>query len=236
VTWRPPRRARYGRIMKRSPRWLVVLLLTVVSSLAAAQPAPPSPDAAPPPTAPPVVPPPPDAMPFPPPPAATPFPIPPWARVVPPPDDRWKPQVRTLPDELPHRQGGMIEEGYHVEKKIRRGLVVGGVLIAAGPHQITSIITTIALDRNAHEDTAINYIPVAGPLVTVARWDYSLNDGWLQVAAFILVLDSLAQAAGLAMMSAALANPKLVQVKDWTGKEGATPSFRVTPNGVAMVF
>jgi hypothetical protein len=144
------------------------------------------------------------------PPAAPPAPAaaPPEAalRVYPPPPTLYSSPVR--PRELDWEDGQPIPEGYRVEGRIRKGLVIAGAATFGAAYILTALGAAIAIDNSEDgEPYEPLFIPVAGPFVTIRTADASAT------ATFGLVVDGVVQVGGLAMLIAGLAAQEQVLVR-----------------------
>jgi len=140
------------------------------------------------------------------------------------------------PQELPYSDGRLVEDGYHVEKKYRMGLVAGGAGTFLGLYIVTAAYSGSLVSKG--DDAAIpGLVPVVGPIIVAGRFDYSCEFcGLLVLPAIFLVIDSLAQAAGLGMFIGGMASPKLVQVRNKYSTSSAFPTLRLRPDGLSLVF
>jgi hypothetical protein len=103
-----------------------------------------------------------------------------------------------MPEEMEYEEGQPIPPGYQRETRIRKGLVIGGAVTFGTVYLITAVGGAIAVDAGADEG-AFLFIPVAGPLVFLPDVDESV------AASVLLVVNSIAQAGGLAMLIVGLA-------------------------------
>jgi len=92
-----------------------------------------------------------------------------------------------------------IPEGYMVKTERRPGLYITGAALLGSTYIISTLSATIAMEEG---DPGIwpLYIPVVGPFITLATMDNRTP-----TSAYFLVLDGLAQAAGVGMLAGGLA-------------------------------
>jgi hypothetical protein len=111
--------------------------------------------------------------------------------------------------------GGEIPEGYQLESRINKGLVIAGASTFGGVYIFNCLGAAIAYDASEGDKDAYTplFIPVAGPFVTIHTADATAT------GTFGLVVDGLAQAAGLSMFIAGLAAQEDVLV--WRGSYGS---------------
>jgi len=106
--------------------------------------------------------------------------------------------------------GDPVPPGYHPDTRIRKGLVIGGV-VPFGVFYLFSAMTA-AIAHDAGEDDDALYIPAIGPFVQLAK-------SQSQTAKFFCGLDGVVQSLGLAMAIYGLAAPKTVLVRNDLAKE-----------------
>ena len=143
------------------------------------------------------------------------------------------------PEILPYHEGDAVPEGYYVDTRIRRGLVIAGgisfgvtYLAAAG---VAVQVQNDEFDRvdevfEDEDDASVLYIPVVGPFIAAGRLG-DRHGGAAAVAAF----DGLAQAAGLSMFIAGLAAKEMVLVKEEQTTVGLAPGAVGTASGMTLV-
>lgn len=113
-------------------------------------------------------------------------------------------------------EGEPIPPGYHTVKRTRKGLVIGGALTFGITYLVTALGGAIAADTGGGRGAAL-FVPVFGPYGMVGE-----DAG--ATGSFLLVLNSLTQAAGVTMLSVGLAKPKSVLVRDDLAKIEVTPA------------
>jgi hypothetical protein len=119
-------------------------------------------------------------------------------------------------DELPYSEGQPIPNGYHVEERFRRGLVIGGSLTLGIPW-IFSV--KAAADSNFNDKTGFLLIPAVGPWLMLAAGGASDDNctsdssesGFCnlanEVSKGILFLDGLAQTTGAILLAVGIGYP-----------------------------
>jgi hypothetical protein len=117
------------------------------------------------------------------------------------------------PKVMEYEEGDPIPAGYHLETRTRRGLIVGGAVTFGTTYLLTVLTGLIAESVNRAtggdgRSVAPLYIPVAGPFIAL---DTMNAEG---AGVFVLVLDGLAQAGGVAMLFSGIAFPALKLVRN----------------------
>ena len=135
--------------------------------------------------------------------ASAPSPAPP----APPPYTYRTGEDYSRPKYLDYVEGDPIPEGYKVDTKLRTGLVVGGAVTLGVLWGITAIAGGVGASVEGEIDGDTDqfiplYIPVAGPFVAIDTMDAA------GAGVAVLIIDGVAQTAGLAMFIAGLAAPK----------------------------
>jgi len=122
---------------------------------------------------------------------------------------------------LPYEEGDPIPPGYRLDSRPRRGLVVGGISMLASAWGLSLIIglsvDTLAAAFGDNKSVAWPlYIPVVGPFVGIGVFDSKA------AGTFVLAVDGLVQAGGLAMIIAGFAAPekRLVRGADPQAQSG----------------
>lgn len=112
------------------------------------------------------------------------------------------------PLELPYEAGKPIPFGYHVREESRRGLLVGGYILAGIPYGISTLVAT---SKDFGNSTGYLLVPFIGPWLTMGRRNYSectdgnedaskvgcLKDSFILMG---LIMDGILQAGGGAML------------------------------------
>ena len=129
------------------------------------------------------------------------------------------------PKKMDYEEGDPIPPGYHVETKVRKGLLIGGAC-TFGVMYLLSALTAAAVEdvqnvssTGSRDDYIPLYIPAAGPFVTIGTAHSS------GVGTFFLVVDGIAQSGGLAMAIIGIAAPNSVLIRNDVGK----PGIQLTP-------
>ena len=119
------------------------------------------------------------------------------------------------PETLPYKEGHPVPSGYHVEGRMRKGLVIGGAITFGVVYLLTLSAAVAAEDADAL------YAPVVGPFLQAAivgedidRSDYG---GVAAVATVLLVINGVVQGVGAGLLIGGLASSKQVLVRDDLG-------------------
>jgi hypothetical protein len=112
-----------------------------------------------------------------------------------------------------YEEGQAVPEGYRVEERARRGLVIGGAVTFGVTYILSAMVGLMAesVDRasgGSGESFLPLYIPLAGPFITVGTADAKGG------GVFVLMVDGLAQVAGAAMFIGGLAAPEKKLVRN----------------------
>ncbi len=130
------------------------------------------------------------------------------------------------PRELELVEGAAVPDGYVVESRINKGLVIAGATTLGAVYLLTTLGAAIAVDTSSNPEAYEPlFIPVAGPFVTIHTADANAT------GTFGLVLDGLAQTAGLSMFVAGLVAQEEVLV--WRG-HGMTVAPTAGPTGAGL--
>lgn len=127
------------------------------------------------------------------------------------------------PPSLAYEEGKPGPNGYHLESQPRRGLVIAGAVTFGSTYLITLLAASSIADDADHWDSSDDdddeskalplFIPVLGPFIGISSLDASpVGSAWL-------VLDGIAQGAGLAMLVAGLAYPNKRWIRNDLGVE-----------------
>ncbi|WP_437819052.1 hypothetical protein [Sorangium sp. So ce1078] len=112
-----------------------------------------------------------------------------------------------------YEEGQAVPEGYRVEERARRGLVIGGAVTFGVTYILSAMVGLVAesADRavgGTGESYIPLYIPLAGPFITIGTADAKGG------GVFVLMVDGLAQVAGAAMFIGGLAAPQQKLVRN----------------------
>jgi hypothetical protein len=137
-------------------------------------------------------------------------------------------------------EGKPIPAGYHLETRVRKGLVVSGPIIFGVPYLLSMSVAA----SSKYEPDRWLYAPVFGPFVNLASRSDDCNpnvssgtNSSFQCAGdsstrFFLMLDGLMQTAGATMLILGLALPQTLLVRDdapYTGKHGTHVAWTISP-------
>ena len=128
------------------------------------------------------------------------------------------PSMMVGPKELDYEDGDPVPPGYHVDTKIRKGLVIGGSVTFGTLYLLSALTAAVAQDVGADSYTPL-YVPGIGPFITIGTVNASGS------GAFTLVLDGIAQTGGIVMAVVGIAMPRSVLLRNDVG----TPSVRLAP-------
>lgn len=193
---------------------ITAVLLAAGQASAEPQPAgaapapPPAPVAAPAPEPSPVAAPQPYPAPSYPPPGSYGYGQPGWVYPPPPPPPRGE-----MKETLPYVEGQPVRPGYHVEKRVRKGLLIGG-LSALGAGYIASAV--MASDDSVTGGD-VGYVPLLGAFIAAGTLEHKRSGGFIDFdfSAFnriIFIFSGLMQTAGLTLTIVGVAAPSKVQV------------------------
>jgi len=119
--------------------------------------------------------------------------------------------------------GEPIPYGYHEEARVRKGLVISGAVVGGVLYIISTMIASlgadIASENGGDNKTAWMYLPVLGPFLEMSE----TSGSGAATANEFLVLDGLAQAAGLTMLIAGLMYPRHLLVRNDLATVGVLP-------------
>jgi hypothetical protein len=128
------------------------------------------------------------------------------------------------PPELEYQEGQPIPEGYYVDTKIRKGLVIGGAVTLGATWILSVIAAAFAVSIEEAEeadgfdndgispaDASMLFIPVAGPFISIYTYDAGTG------GAAVLVIDGVAQVGGLTMLIVGLAAQEKVLKRSHAG-------------------
>lgn len=140
---------------------------------------------------------------------------PPGYAYAPPPGYQYRPLVNG-PETLPYQDGYPIPDGYRPGTRRRTGLIIAGAATFGAVYALN------VLGASAGGDNGALFVPVVGPFIELGH----LNASPLTpLAGIFLVLDGLAQTAGVAMLIGGIASTKPVLVR----QDVAKTTVRITP-------
>ncbi|MFT3770831.1 MAG: hypothetical protein QM820_35865 [Minicystis sp.] len=113
-------------------------------------------------------------------------------------------------------EGEPVPLGYHPIKRMRTPLVVAGSVTFGATYLLTALGGAIASDAG-NDHAASLLVPIAGPFIMIGGTRSATGS-------FGLVIDGLAQAAGVTMLVVGLAMPKAVLKRNDLGKIEITPT------------
>ena len=159
-----------------------------------------------------------------PPPAAPQYPPPgPYQQPYPPPQLMYAPPgPRYIKD---WEEGQPVPYGYHPEARARKGMVIPGAVVFGVAYLLSTLVA--GGDNNSYDSSTGTYrndqyealyIPVAGPFIQMASDSNAPGDRQ------ILILDGLAQSAGVALLVCGLAFPRRILVRNDLGVTSVVPT------------
>jgi len=119
--------------------------------------------------------------------------------------------------------------GYHLETRVRKGLVIGGAVTFGSMYLLTALTAAAINDSRGSANGSLLYIPVAGPFLY-------LGEAGSQSGKLVLIIDGVAQAAGAAMLIAGIAAPKTIAVRNDLAKIEITPVLGPGSAGIVGTF
>jgi hypothetical protein len=132
-----------------------------------------------------------------------------------------------------------VPYGYHEEKRTRRGLVVAGSVLFAAMYTPV-VVGGIAEASNGGGDRkhAVMAVPVVGPIVELGNIGSCSYCGPAALALAGLVIDGIAQGAGLVMLIVGIARPETVLVRNDAAalRVVPVPSVQVGARGGALTW
>jgi hypothetical protein len=147
---------------------------------------------------------------------------------------------RAQPVEMKYVEGKPIPAGYHIETRVRRGLVVSGPIIFGVPYLLSMSVAA----SSKYEPDRWLYAPVFGPFVNLASRSDDCNPNGSSGTTttftcagdsstrFFLMLDGLMQTAGATLLVLGLALPQTLLVRDdapFTGQKRSHFAWTVSP-------
>jgi len=142
------------------------------------------------------------------------------------------------PPSLAYEEGKPGPNGYHLESQPKRGLVIAGATTFGSTYLITLLAASAIADNeddwgNTEDDDDESkalplFIPVLGPFIGISSLDASpVGSAWL-------VLDGIAQGAGVAMLIAGLAYPNKRWIRNDLGVEWTLAPAKAGRDGAGM--
>jgi hypothetical protein len=148
---------------------------------------------------------------------------------------------RAQPMEMRYIEGRPIPAGYHLETRVKKGLVVSGSILFGVPYLFS--ISVAASSKYAPDRWF--YAPVIGPFVNLSTRgdDCNPNSTSSSVtvcpsesgARFFIMLDGVMQTAGATMFILGLALQNQILVRDdapYTGKKGSQFAWTISPYAI----
>jgi len=107
-----------------------------------------------------------------------------------------------------YQEGNPVPVGYHVESRVRRGMVVGGSISFGIMYFFSALTAAVGSDAGVNNQAL--WIPGIGPFIQIANSNSSTER-------FFCGFDGLIQSAGIAMLVYGIASPKTVLVRNDLG-------------------
>lgn len=126
------------------------------------------------------------------------------------------------PHTLPYDESEPPPPGYKLDTRIYRGLVIAGATTFGSLYILSAAVGAAFQEDRDGEEHAPLFAPVIGPFITMGTADTS------SLGVFVLILDGVGQAAGVAMFVAGLAAKNKIWVRTQLGPMGFLP---VAPTG-----
>ena len=117
-------------------------------------------------------------------------------------------QPPPLPATIPYREGRQPPPGYTLETQSIRGLWLSGIITFGAPWFMSAVGAGILLDEEK-EDVAPLFAPVLGPFIAIGTLATD------SPGTTLLMVDGLAQAAGVGLLIAGLTAERKVWVRDY---------------------
>lgn len=134
----------------------------------------------------------------------------------PPPGYSVPPAALIGPKTLDYEEGDPIPPGYHVDTRIRKGLLIGGAVTFGSLYLLSAITASSLRDASIADDVTPLYIPAVGPFVTIGT---TSSEG---LGTFLLIVDGVAQSGGLLMAILGLTLQETLLVRnDISSRPGA---------------
>lgn len=128
-----------------------------------------------------------------------------------------------------------VPDGYHVQSRTNRGLVVGGAVLFGNAYLLSFAGgLSVMADYNGDSRFAALLIPVVGPFITIGiAPDASLAKDNTKGAGTLLIIDGLAQLAGVALFAFGVTADRRVVVRNDLASSTA-PEVIVGPTSASL--
>jgi hypothetical protein len=125
------------------------------------------------------------------------------------------------------KEGEPVPDGYHVEQRTRRGLVIGGALSFGIPYFFSAFAAAVSADANQGSTNPLwpMWIPGLGPFIQMTQSQTTSSS----TATFLLGIDGVAQTAGLIMLFAGITSPRNVLVRNDLAKNDGKVHVQAAP-------
>jgi hypothetical protein len=152
---------------------------------------------------------------------------PPPPGYYPPPGYSIPPAALIGPRTLDYEDGEPVPPGYHVDTRIRKGLLIGGAVTFGALYLISAATASAAQDTGDGDEFAPLYIPAVGPFVTIGTTN---SQG---AGTFLLIVDGVAQSGGLLMAILGLALPETLLVRNDVGQSTPAGAGETSASGAS---
>jgi hypothetical protein len=143
------------------------------------------------------------------------------------------------PETLPYYDNRSAPQGYHLEmRKERKLLLIGGVLFATawGVSVLEAAVDDLVIHHGQSHGNTPLVIPVVGPFITL-RTSESASFSTDQKAplALLVLLDGLVQTTGVALFIGGMASDHKVYVRNgWIGRDARISDVAIGPRGGSL--
>jgi hypothetical protein len=158
------------------------------------------------------------------PPGYAPAPPPGYAAVYPQGYPVYYGQPMVLQPQLIPYDGGAVPPGARVVTRARSGFIAGGASLFGSAWALSLIFGTAGLGSSRDDGRAWLALPVLGPLIAGGAMGGTSSQGWT-----VLILDTVAQGAGLAMLIYGALNPARYLVYDGQRPTASRVQWTVAP-------
>jgi hypothetical protein len=114
----------------------------------------------------------------------------------------------TQPQRLPYREGEPPPPGYHLDTRIRKGLVIAGATTFGACYLLSVGVAAAFQEDNHADDVTPLFVPVVGPFITLGTAHPTA------FATFALTVDGAAQTVALGLLIAGLTSEEKLWVRD----------------------